>query len=235
MNKLLFLDVETTGLNEEDRICEVSFAEDDGTPVHEYIKPPLPIKTAASAVNHITDKMVADAPAFADSSSFDMLQEMALSGQYIIVAHNAPFDMKMLDKEGVHFDEYIDTKKLSHALDDDDTMESHRLQFLRYYYSIEMPEATAHTAEGDVAVLREVYKVLVNKLGDPTVDELIETSSLPVLHKVFRFGKYKGQKIEDVMRTDMNYCQWLWAQKKNSDEDETDWLYTLDHYFKQMQ
>jgi exodeoxyribonuclease X len=227
----VFLDVETTGLEEEDRLCEVAYSI-DGEMHQEYFKPPLPIKVGAMAVSHITNKMVEDKEPFDGSDMQFQLNRLAQAG-YVLVAHNAPFDMAMLAKEGIKFEKFIDTKKLSHALDQHDEMESHRMQYLRYYYGIEMENAVAHSADGDVEVLVEVYKHLSEKLGK-TIEEEMEISEKPVLFHKITFGKYAGNLLGEVALTNPQYLEWLLKQKKESGQNEEDWIYTLEHYLKNV-
>lgn len=231
MTNLIFLDCETTGLEVEDRLVEVGYRTEHGVAATERFKAPVPVKVGAMAVNHITNKMLEDKQLFEDSHMKKQLLHLAKVG-FVLVAHNAPFDLKMLAKEGVVFDNYIDTKKLSYRLDPDEEMESHRLQYLRYYHGVELPEAEAHTAEGDIAVLEAVYYKLHDLLGNPSVEEMIEISKKPILYGKFKFGKYVGNKIGDVARIDPNYLEWLLKQKLESanKQDETDWIYTLEHY-----
>lgn len=228
--KLLFLDCETTGLDEEDRLCQVAYQPEGHPPLDEFFKPPVPIKVGAMAVSHITNKMVEDAPAFIGSDMEKTLKLFAEEG-WVLVAHNAPFDLKMLAKEGIVFDKYIDTKKMSHALDLDMDMESHRLQYLRYFYGIELVNAVAHSAEGDVAVLIAVYKKLHELLGSPSIEEMVALSARPVLFTKFKFGKYNGNYIANVASVNPGYLEWMLDQKKQSGEaGEADWIYTLEHY-----
>lgn len=228
--KLLFLDCETTGLDEEDRLCEVAYQSDDILPVNEQFKPPVPIKVGAMAVSHITNKMVEDKPEFVGSPAYSQLKLLAEEG-YVLVAHNAPFDLKMLAKEGIVFNKYIDTKKMSHALDIDMDMESHRLQYLRYFYEVELPNAVAHSAEGDVDVLVAVYHKLHELLENPSVEELIALSAKPVLYTKFKFGKYNGNYIAHVASVNPGYLEWMLNEKrKGSENNEDDWIYTLEHY-----
>lgn len=239
MNDFIYVDFETTGLEEEDRICQAAYAvirsgdvlKNVSVGATEFIKPPLPIKVGAMAVSHITNRMVEDAQPFEKSGMKNALEKFFKEG-YVFVAHNAPFDLKMLAKEGVVFDKYIDTKKLSHKLDKDDSMESHRLQYLRYYYNIELPDAVAHTADGDVAVLRAVHERLVKELGDISVEEQLEISRQPVLFSKFKFGQYNGNMIADVARMKPSYLEWLLEQKKASGQVEEDWIYTLEFYLR---
>jgi DNA polymerase III alpha subunit (gram-positive type) len=234
--KLLFLDTETTGLDAEDRVVEVGYSFNDGErtrTISERFKPPVPIKVGAMAVNHITNNMVADKETFDGSIFKARLAELSKEG-YVLVAHNAPFDLAMLAKEGVVFENYIDTKKMSHALDPDQEMESHRLQYLRYYYGVELPEAEAHTAEGDIAVLEAVFNCLHEKLGKPSIEELMELSKRPVLHTKFKFGKYNGNDIASVAAVNPGYLEWLLKSKEENGQNEEDWIYTLKHYLNNL-
>ena len=226
MHELLFLDVETTGLDAEDRLLEVTFTVEN-TLYDERFKPPLPIKLGAMATHHITEKMVEDKPTFEGSELQQNLMDYTMN-DYILVAHNAPFDMKMLDKEGVVFKRYIDTLKLSHYMDKEGDMESHSLQYLRYYHGIELPEAIAHTGSGDVAVLEEVYKILAKDL---TLEEQVEISEMPVLYKRMNFGKAKGEKVSDMLEREPSYMRWVYETKVEKEQDEN-WAYTFEHYSK---
>ena len=232
-NELLFLDTETSGLDVEDRLVEVGFRTEGGIAYSERFKAPVPVKVGAMAVNHITNKMLEDCSPFECSEVQKGLAGYAASG-YVLVAHNAPFDLAMLAKEGIVFNKYIDTKKMSHALDPNQEMESHRLQYLRYYYGVELPEAVAHTAEGDIAVLEAVFHCLHEKLGKPSIDELIELSKRPVLHTKFKFGKYNGNDIASVAAVDPGYLEWLLKSKEESGQNEEDWIYTLKHYLNNL-
>lgn len=226
---LLFLDTETTGLEIEDRLCQVCIKLGDRDSITDNFKPPVPIKVGAMAVSHITNKMVENCPEFEGSEMKYMLTKFSEEG-YTLVAHNAPFDLAMLAKEGIVFKKYIDTKKMSHAVDVDQVMESHRLQYLRYYYNVELPQAVAHSAEGDVAVLIAVFNKLHELLGNPSIEELIELSARPVLYKKFSFGKYAGNDIASIASVNPGYLEWMLKEKKNSGQNEVDWIYTLEHY-----
>src|SRR5690348_2380860 len=108
---LVFFDVEATGINAEDRLCQVAYrATDNGAEVHAYyFKPPLAIKIGAMAVHHITEKMIADKPVFIDSPLFHDLKERFEDKDQVFVAHNAKYDAGMLAKEGIEVKTFIDT------------------------------------------------------------------------------------------------------------------------------
>ncbi|MEJ0002331.1 MAG: 3'-5' exonuclease [bacterium] len=67
MNKsphIIFLDTETTGNEpEKDFLCQLAYKSASET-FCELFKPPVSIPPEASAITHITNKMVADKPAF---------------------------------------------------------------------------------------------------------------------------------------------------------------------------
>ena len=67
---------------------------------------------------------------------------------------------------------------------------------------------------------------------EQAIKKMIEVSSHPSLLRTFKFGKYNGQKIEEVLKSDRGYLEWLLAQKKNGDTLDEDWIYTLEHYLK---
>jgi len=63
----IFLDTETTGTSEKDRLCQLAYKLETGEIVNELFKPPLPIAIEAMSIHHITNEMVAGQPAFKES------------------------------------------------------------------------------------------------------------------------------------------------------------------------
>jgi len=232
---LLFADTETTGKEEEDRLCQLCFRLGE-LEINKLYLPPLPIKFGAMAVHHITNEMVENAPSFEGSAEHMMLK--ALSYNTVFVAHNAPFDLKMLAKEGLTFPRAIDTLKIARYLDVESKLESYGLQYLRYFYELKV-EAIAHDAMGDVRVLIAVFDVLAQELSvnenlqlEKVYERMLEISSSPALIRRFNFGKHKGTLVEEVARTDKNYLKWLQREKANNPEGEEDWLHTIDYYLR---
>lgn len=235
--KLLFIDTETTGNEDEDYLIQIGFK--DGARTHsELFKPPIPINIEAMAIHHITNKMVENKPAFQYSPLHKELHERAHDGKTIFVAHNAIFDLRMLRKEGIMPERYICTLRVARTLDEEAIIPSYRLQYLRYYLDIDI-EAEAHDALGDVLVLGKLFERLFKKIQDKngtderaTLEIMMEISSHPVLMKKFNFGKHNGKTIEEVAKEAPDYLEWLYAQKKQNPTDEEDWLYTLEQYVK---
>lgn len=235
MSKLIFFDTETTGNTDKDFLCQIAYKAGEENFVGLY-KPPNKIPPEASAVHHITNKMVADKPSFRKSGDLPKIKKLFENDDVAVVAHNAPFDLLMIKKENIEPKKFICTLRLARHLDPEEKIERYNLQYLRYLLEIEI-DATAHDAMGDVLVLEQLYQRLKKKImeqdslgEDQAIEKMIEISSHPSLFHIFKFGKYNGQRIEEVMKNDRGYLQWLLDQKLNSDGIDEDWIYTLKHY-----
>jgi DNA polymerase III epsilon subunit-like protein len=233
MTKLIFLDTESTG-NEigKDRLCQVCYRTEKETKT-EYFKPPLPVSVKAMSVTHITNKMLADKPAFIGSTMFKELQKLLI--ERVLVAHNAKFDQAILEAEGLKVPQFICTLRVARYLDTENIIPEYNLQYLRYYLDIDVP-GNAHDAEADVNVLEALFSRLLAKVKEETKDEekaikrMIEISSTPTLFKKFNFGKYKDKTLDEVVDKDSKYLEWLLKEKMKTPEQEEDWIYTLEHY-----
>ncbi|MEK7219285.1 MAG: exonuclease domain-containing protein [Patescibacteria group bacterium] len=233
MNKIVFFDTETTGNTDKDFICQIAYKNGEENFTGLY-RPPTKIPPEASAVHHISNKMVADKPSFHESG--DLLKIKELFENSIVVAHNAAFDLMMLEKENIRPANFICTLRLARYLDKEGKIERYNLQYLRYLLDIEV-DATAHDALGDVLVLEQLFERLKKKMmteerlkESEAIEKMIEVSSHPSLLRIFGFGKHIGKKIEDVAETDRGYLEWLLAEKEKSDVLDEDWIYTLRHY-----
>lgn len=238
--KLVFLDTETTGVEKNDRLCQVAYWH-KGEEFEELFKPPMEIAIDAMVVSHITNEMVADKEAFVESAMAVDLKEIFDTGG-IFVAHNAAFDKAMLEREGFdNIDRVIDTWKVARHLDTEGTVPRYNLQYLRYFFKLQMTGVVvAHDALGDVRVLKSLfdryYHEMLETLQSPeaVLAEMIEITKRPILHRAIPFGKYKNQRVEDIARQDPGYLKWLRdTKRKDLDEkglDDEGWIYTIDHY-----
>ena len=232
---LIFLDTETTGNMPDDKLCQLCYKVGDKI-VDKLYKPDKPISIESMAVHHITEKMVAGKPAFIGSPEYKELAELFSKEESVMIAHNAKFDIAMLEKEGLKVGKSIDTFRVARHLDPEGKIPSYRLQYLRYLLGIEI-EANAHDAKGDVLVLEKLFERLLKKIMDTenisretAIDQMIDISSKPVLFKYFNFGKYKNESIEEVVKKDRGYLDWLLKQKKENPGEEEDWIYTIEHF-----
>lgn len=242
MAKYILFDTETTGADEKDRIIQVGamIVDSKGNveKFDELCSSETPIKLEAMEVHNITPDMIEGKPLFIDTSFYKRLQELNNDENYII-AHNLPFDMSMLEKEGFTNNcKTIDTLRCAKHLFTDSPY--HRLQYYRYsleLYKNEQAEAhkhnitiKAHDAIGDVLVMKLFLSELVKKVREQfpqsknPMEKLYELTKTPVFIQTFKFGKYKGQNIEEVCDNDINYVNWM---MDNMDLDE-DMQYTLD-------
>lgn len=232
MDELIFLDTETTG-NEllKDHLFQICYL-NRGSIHSQFFKPPVPISVKAQSITHVTNKMVADKESFTDSEFKRALQEELRGG--ILVAHNAPFDICMLSKEGVEVPRFICTLKVARFLDEMCEIPEFNLQYLRYLWELEV-KGFPHDAESDVYVLEAVFKKLYGAILKRTdergvIPKMMEISSQPFLFRVLNFGKYKGWRVEEVVIENKGYLEWLLSEKMKNEEAEADWIFTLKHH-----
>lgn len=237
MKKIIFFDTETTGNTEKDVLCQIAYKTNDETFSGLY-NPGIKIPPEASAVHHITNKMVADKKTFSESGDKEKIKNLFEDKNSVAVAHNAPFDIMMFKKEGIEPVNFICTLRVVRHLDKEEKIDRYNLQYLRYLLEIEV-EAQAHDALGDVMVLEQLFKRLQKKImeidgvdEDGAIEKMIEISSHPSLLHTFKFGKHNGKRIEEVIKTDRGYLEWLLAQKLNGEGIDEDWIYTLKHYLE---
>jgi exodeoxyribonuclease X len=261
MKKIIFLDTETTG-NEpnKDYLCQLAFKSKDlpaqaGETFCELFKPPIVIPPEASAITHITNKMVADKKAFQESDNYGAIKLMLESPDAVMVAHNAKFDTAIINKENIFPANIICTLRVARALDKNNVIPQYKLQYLRYYLDIDI-EAEAHDALGDVLVLEKLFERLYKKVleeikkdplaltGTPpsqaeeemqVIEKMIEISKKPSLMNMFSFGKYNGKTISEVAEIDKGYLEWMLGQKEQNPDNEEDWIYTLRYYLNKLQ
>lgn len=213
---LFFADCETTGVTPKDKIVELAYAiTDENMEVIEadqsLIDPQMPIPSGASAVHHITNKMVECEPTleeYMEVNNYPLNTEEPM----LFIAHNAPFDFRYF---GPHM--HPDTKtfctlRLARKLFPD--LDSHKLQALKY--SLDLPEVDgdAHRADADVEMLMNFVRYCVMHTGK-TIFELAEFSNQAIEITEVKFGKHKGKALKDVP---LDYWQWLFKQD-NVDPD----------------
>ena len=182
--------------------------------------------------------MVADKPTFKESTDQPIIKKLFEDEDSVLVAHNALFDLMIMEKEGIKPKKFICTLRVARELDKEGKIERYNLQYLRYLLDLDV-EATAHDAMGDVLILEKLFDRLKTKimseqnLGEnQTIEKMIEISSHPTLLRSFNFGKHNGKKLEEVLTTDRGYLEWLLAQKLGSDQIDEDWIYTLKHHLE---
>lgn len=239
MSKYLFLDLETTGLEAKDRICELALIceDEEGLLISSstLCKSPKKISHGAMSLHHITNEMLKDEKVCQETPVYKRLQEHNTE-ENVFIAHNSRFDLEMLAKEG--FDpkmQVVDTLRCVKSLIPE--CEGFALQFLRYELGLykeeeELAQQTgidilAHRALSDALHVKLLWKTL---LQYATVSQLIAISSRPVLLEKFPFGKYSGRYIEEIAGSDTAYLHWMLGNIEDMDEDLS---YSIQKYLEE--
>ena len=241
MAEYILFDTETTGNRDEDRIIQVGAmivdAKGEVEVYDELCSTVLPITIEAMAVHGITPDLIEGKGIFAETNFYKTLLSLNTQENYLI-AHNMPFDLGMLEKEGFKSNlKIIDTLRVAkHLLSE---QKSKALQYLRYaleLYKGEQAEADkynitikAHDAIGDVLVMKLLLSRLVTLTKEKfpetnPMKKMVELTQTPIFIETFAFGKHKGKKIADVCSEDRGYINWM---MQNMDLD-VDMKYTLD-------
>lgn len=227
--KPLFLDVETTGVEERDRIIQVAFKL--GNKFYEdFYKPEIPISIDAMSICHITNDMVAEKSPFKGSEHYKILNVAFGEEETVFVAHNAQFDMKFIAKEGLVLPKkYVCTMKVAHHHDKDAKLDKHNLQFLRYTFGLKFDqEINPHDAMSDILVLEKLFEYYQQFY---TIEQMVEISSKPILLKKMMFGKFKGEFFKDIAKKEVSYFRWMKANIIDMDENLK---YTINYYLKNI-
>lgn len=201
----IYYDTETTGIrSEKDRIIELAaFDPVNDRSFVKLINPGCPIPPEATAIHHITNEMVAEAPSFAE-----IVPEFIefCEGESILIAHNNDaFDLHFMRAEfgraGMDMPDwpFLDTLKWARKYRPD--LPRHTLQFLREIYGF--PANNAHRALDDVIVLYRVFSSMIDDLPLETVVSLLKA---PVKIHAMPFGKHQGKPLDKVPK---DYVEWL--------------------------
>jgi exodeoxyribonuclease X len=216
------LDLETTGLEPSDEVVELGYYDLIGTTeiataggTQSLVRPARSIPPSASAVHHLTDEHVKDAPPWADT--WRLLVDSPDDGEDLIfAAHMASYERQYLDP--LIKARWIDTWRCSLRQWPD--LDGHKLQELRYSLALPVDPTLAmppHRALPDAYVCAVL---LIELLKHQTVNTMLTWSDEPPLFTKFDFGnRYKGQPLSAA---DDGYLDWL-ANKEHSMGDDWRW------------
>jgi DNA polymerase-3 subunit epsilon len=236
---LAFFDLETTGTNvSHDRIVEIAIVKvmpnQEVSTKSSRINPTIPIPIESSMIHGIYDKDVADSPTFAEvAHTFAQF----LNGCDLAGFNHIKFDIPLLMEEfhrvSVDFDinnrRLVDAQKIFHMMEP-------RTLGAAYKFYCEKELEGAHNAEKDTMATYEVLKAQISRYAgkkikdskgvesepiknDMTIlhalsfDKLVDLAGRMVFNEkreeTFNFGKYKGQKVEEVLKKDPAYYDWM--------------------------
>ncbi|MDE7351022.1 MAG: 3'-5' exonuclease [Muribaculaceae bacterium] len=224
---IIFFDLETTGTSvTSDRIVEISlikvFPDGHTEEKTRRINPERHIPEESTAIHHITDEDVKDAPTFRQiaKSLHELFDDSDIAG-----FNSNKFDVPLLIEEfgcaGLSFDvsgrNFVDVQGIFHKMEQRTLVAAYR-----FYCGKELNDA--HSASADT---RATYEVLLSQLDrypelKNDVQALAEFSSggrnvdlagrmiYDDNHEpIFNFGKNKGKKVKDVVRYEPGFIQWI--------------------------
>lgn len=158
----IIIDTETTGIERKvDRIVEVGCVEINnllptGRTFHKYCNPQHPVHKEAFAVHGLSNEFLKTKPTFRRIVN----QFITFIGDARLVAHNAPFDLGMINDELDRLDmaplqnEVVDTLELARAKR---PRGRHTLDGLCSAFNVDTSKRTLHGALLDAELLSEVY------------------------------------------------------------------------------
>lgn len=192
----IIIDTETTGLERKlDRIVEIGCVEINnllptGKTFHKYVNPTHPVHKEAFAVHGLSNEFLKTKPTFRRVVN----QFLTFIGDARLVAHNAPFDLGMINDELERLDmpplqnDIVDTVEIAKAKRPGKRA---TLDALCSAFNIDTSKRTLHGALLDAELLSEVYVELrggrqygLSLLGEDnapiTIDQLPAARQRPV-------------------------------------------------------
>lgn len=225
------IDVETSGEEPDVDVVEVGWADIDGNTYSGFdivwvdddfsermpyksvlVNPGCAISPTASAIHHITDEDVRDAPKILDvlAHAFDATSET------IYVAHYADSDKIALGPVAANR-KWICTWKVAVTLAP--KAPSWSLQALRYWLDLDVDRQFAnpsHRAGPDAYV---TAALLLRMLAKMSIEDMVGISAGPVFLPRFGFGKHAKEPIADIPT---GYLDWVLRQRNDVGEFEFD-------------
>lgn len=226
-NPLVFFDLETTGINiVKDRIVEISYLKVHPNGKEESktrrINPEMPIPAEATAIHGISDEDVKDCPTFKEIAKSLATQ---IEGCDLAGYNSNRFDIPLLAEEFLRADvdidlnkrKFVDVQTIFHK------MEQRTLSAAYKFYCDKSLE-NAHTAEADTLATYEVLKAQLDRYEDLKNDvnflsqyscygNNVDFAGRMVYNdkgeEVINFGKYKGRKVEEILKSDPGYYSWI--------------------------
>ena len=214
-------DVEATSLEPCAEVIELgAYDIRDGhlytTGYHSLVKPAAPIPPNSSAVHHLTDADVADAPPW--NVAWRRLVEIDPEydgAEIVFAAHAAAYERQFLDT--LIKARWICSWKCAHRQWPD--LDGYKLQELRYALNLPADPMFAmppHRALPDAYVCG---LLVLELLKHQTVETLVAWSAEPAVFTKFDFGKFNGQPLSAA---DDGFLNWMLGK-----DFSEDWLWNV--------
>ena len=224
---ICFFDLETTGAKVgKDRIVEIAILRLDTNNQESQkvwrINPEMDISPQATQVHGISNQMVEKEPNFAHYSNeiYQFIKGCDLAG-FNAIKFDIPILVEELIRADIDFDfsriRMIDSQVIYHKKEPRNLSAA-----LKFYCNKDLENA--HSALDDTIATYEVFKAQLDRYDDlePNMDFLSEytkrNNNLDFAGKIridsdndaiFAFGKYAGQKVTDVFKSDKGYYSWI--------------------------
>ena len=224
---ICFFDLETTGAKVgKDRIVEIAILRVDINNKESQkvwrINPEMDISFQATQVHGISNQMIEKEPNFAHYSNeiYQFIKGCDLAG-FNAIKFDIPILVEELIRADIDFDfsriRMIDSQVIYHKKEPRNLSAA-----LKFYCNKNLKNA--HSALDDTIATYEVFKAQLDRYDDlePNMDFLSEytkrNNNLDFAGKIridsdndaiFAFGKYAGQKVTDVFKSDKGYYSWI--------------------------
>ena len=227
-NPILFLDIESTGLNvATDRIVEISLLKvmpnGDQELKTRRLNPTIPISPEAQRVHGISDEDVKDCPTF---KSIAKSLAAWMTGCDFAGYNSLKYDIPLLSEEFLRADVDFDFRKRNHI---DVQNIFHKMEqrtlMAAYKFYCQKDLENAHSAEADTVATYEVLLSQLDKYNDTLKNDVVflaefssKTKSLDyagriILNEndvaVFNFGKHKGKTVKEIFANEPSYYAWM--------------------------
>lgn len=204
------IDIETTGTDPNSdaiiEIASVDMVRGGGitNAMDTLVRPPKLIPPGASAIHHLIDADVENAP---------LLREVVgrFAGADVYVAHNCEFERSFFAAQGFGLGPWVCTYKCALRVWPD--LDGHSNQELRYalgratpFPGYERGSISPHRAAFDVIVTAAIFEELIKRAR---WSELVQWSAEPALYTRFHFGKYRGRRYAEIAASDTDYLVWI--------------------------
>ena len=225
---IVFFDLETTGINiSHDRIVEISMLKISPNGNKEsktwLVNPEMEIPKESSDIHGITNKKIAEEPTFKELApkGIEMMAGCDLAG-----FNSNRFDIPLLAEEMLRTGfEFCMKNRLAVDVQTIFHKKEQRTLTAGYKFYCDKDLTDAHSAEADTMATYEIFLAQLEKYEDLGTD--IKTISEFSYHKkradfagfilfneeeeeIFSFGKYKGQRVVDVLKTNKGYFSWMY-------------------------
>jgi DNA polymerase III subunit epsilon len=238
-NSIAFFDLEATGTNvSTDRIVEISIVKlhpDQGREIYtKRVNPVISIPLEASLIHGIYDKDIKNEPTFKELAK-DIQNFIGKSdlGGFNVLKYDIPLLVEEFLRSGIDFD--IENRNLLDAQKIFFMMEKRNLTAAYKFYCGRNLE-NAHSAEADTLATLDVFEAQVERYQGEEMEDLqgnkvgIFQNDMKKIHEmvnekmvdlagrfvfnsqgqeIFNFGKHKGKTIEQAIKEEPGYYDWM--------------------------